>query len=418
MNTFVSSCRRFAARATFFATALAGSVFASEVSHWNAFSVGTTSAAMPDDPLSESRILAIVHLSMHDALNRIEARFGSFLDHPGTPVSASPEAAVASAARRAMVEYLPDQAAEVDAEFSERIQRLPQGAAVERGIELGRAVAERVIAQRRDDGSAHASPRAAGSGRGEYQPTPPDFTPAVASHWGDIVPFALRSAVQFRPAPPPALESLRMKEDCDDVREVGGLVSHRRTPEQSEIAKYWYEHSTRGWNRIARTLCSSRGMDLWDEARFLALVNVAMADGFIAGFEAKYHYYRWRPATAVRAEGAADWLSFLPTPPVPDYPSTHTVLGAAAATAMARLLRTDYVTFEMTSGAPYPGITRRFWCLSQAARENGASRVLAGLHFNCAVEAGYTQGTQVGEWAVQSLLQPLRPVGVSVTLGE
>ena len=74
----------------------------------------------------------------------------------------------------------------------------------------------------------------------------------------------------------------------------------------------------------------TRQLDAWTTARLFALVNVAMADGFIGGFEAKYHYNYWRPATAIRETIEPTWLSNLTTPPVPDYPSTHTVLGAAA----------------------------------------------------------------------------------------
>ena len=88
----------------------------------------------------------------------------------------------------------------------------------------------------------------------------------------------------------------------------------------------------------------------------------------------------------------------LPTPPVPDYPSTHTVLGAAAAAVLARFVETDYVSFAMTNGAPYGGITRRFWSFSEAAQENGASRVLAGIHFPTAVKAGYEQGDRIGAY--------------------
>ena len=132
-----------------------------------------------------------------------------------------------------------------------------------------------------------------------------------------------------------------------------------------------------------------------------------MADGFIGGFEAKYHYNYWRPATAIRETVDATWLSNLPTPPVPDYPSTHTVLGAAAAAVLARFFETDYVSFQMTSGAPYAGITRRFWSFSEAAQENGASRVLAGIHFPTAVKAGYEQGDRIGAYAFDQMLTPL-----------
>ena len=67
-----------------------------------------------------------------------------------------------------------------------------------------------------------------------------------------------------------------------------------------------------------------------ENARLFALVNLAMADGYIAGFEDKYYYNYWRPVTAIRERGDSEWLSYLPTPPVPDYPSNHTIEGAAA----------------------------------------------------------------------------------------
>jgi membrane-associated phospholipid phosphatase len=156
-------------------------------------------------------------------------------------------------------------------------------------------------------------------------------------------------------------------------------------------------------------IAADRGLDEWESARLMALVNFAMADGFIGGFEAKYHYKYWRPATAIRANGDADWLPDLWTPPVPDYPSTHTVLGAAAAAVLARYFGTDFVSFSMTSGVPYAGITRKFWSFSEAARENGASRILAGIHFTTAVQAGYEQGDRIGAWTYERALQPLSP---------
>jgi hypothetical protein len=84
------------------------------------------------------------------------------------------------------------------------------------------------------------------------------------------------------------------------------------------FSRYWYENSTRGWNRIAREVLTARQFDLWESARLFALVNLAMADGCIANFETKYHYNYWRPITAIRESGDSEWLSYLPTPPVPD----------------------------------------------------------------------------------------------------
>jgi hypothetical protein len=84
------------------------------------------------------------------------------------------------------------------------------------------------------------------------------------------------------------------------------------------------------------------------------------------------------------------------------------------ATVMARFFNTDLISFSMTSGAPYPGITRKFWSFSEAARENGASRVLCGIHFSTAVSAGYIQGERIGEWVFEHALRPAKP-GPAVT---
>jgi membrane-associated phospholipid phosphatase len=229
------------------------------------------------------------------------------------------------------------------------------------------------------------------------------------THWGSVTPFVLKSSAQFRCPEPPPVNSSRDLADLEEVKAIGGSKSVTRTAEQSEIGRYWYESSPQGWNRIAREVSAGRQFDVWENARLFALVNLAMADGYIAGFEDKYYYNYWRPVTAIRERGDSEWLSYLPTPPVPDYPSNHTVEGAAAATVMARFFNTDFISFSMTSGAPYPGITRKFWSFSEAARENGASRILCGIHFSTAVNEGYIQGERIGEWAFQQALQPAKP---------
>lgn len=377
-----------------------------EATHWNVVATQAAEAGATD-PLTESRVFAILHLAIHDAVNAVTRRFEPFaLSATATP-GASADAAAAAAAQAVLAELLPAQAPAFAAALDESLARVTDSTARQLGIEIGRRAARAVLDARAADGADREVVYAPRDVPGDYRPTPPDLTPALFAQWGMITPFALTDPAQFRPAPPPAPGSPRARAESEEIRRIGGDGDTVRTAEQSEIARYWYENSTQGWNRIARVVLQERTMDLWERARFYALVNVAMADGFIAGFEAKYHYRFWRPVTAIRAGGDATWLSSLPTPPVPDYPSTHTVLGAAAATTIARLLGSDFVSFSAVSGPPYGGITRSFWSLSQAARENGASRMLAGIHFASAVAAGYTQGEQVGEWAVDHLLAPV-----------
>jgi hypothetical protein len=398
---------RLASMATALLLAAAGTLHANEALHWNRVAVQATTAAMPLDPVTESRILAIVHTAMHDALNTTEPRYQRYGASSDLAPGASGETALATAAHAALVELVPAQRRAFDLELDYSLRQIEDGQAKTRGITAGKAAAAWLLQARQDDGANDAGECPPGSQPGEYRPTPPDLTPAFLAGWGRVRPFALTSPMQFRPAPPPAPGSPQALADIEEVRAIGADKSERRSHEQSEIACYWYEPSTRGWNRIAADVGAQRGLDLWEQTRLLALVNIAMADGFIGGFEAKYHYRYWRPVTAIREAGDADWLSHLMTPPVPDYPSTHTVLGAAAAAVMARYFGTDFVCFSMTSGAPYSGITRRYWSFSQAARENGASRVLAGIHFTTAVDAGYRQGAEIGGWVFERVLQPV-----------
>lgn len=380
---------------------------AGEVVRWNRLAADAA-VAEQIDPLTESRVFAITHAAMHDALNAIDRRYEPYREGVAAAPGALPEAAVAAAAHAALIELMPARKADFDLQFAETLAQIKDKRAAAAGMRVGRQAAARLLALRRDDGASRPVAHPAGTKAGEYRPTPPDFTPALFAHWGKVQPFVLRSSSQFRPAAPLAPTSARARAEIEEVRAIGGKTSALRSAEQSEISRYWYESSPQGWNRITREVEASRGLDEWQSARLFALVNLAMAEGYIGGFEAKYHFNYWRPATAIRESGDASWLPDLDTPPVPDYPSTHTVLGAAAAAVLARFFDTDMVSFSMTSGAPYAGITRRFWSFSEAAQENGASRILAGIHFATAVRAGYVQGDLIGAWTYDRALRPVR----------
>jgi len=232
-----------------------------------------------------------------------------------------------------------------------------------------------------------------------------------------LSPFTLRTGSQFRPDPPPTLDSEDYAAEYDEVKAIGEQFSATRTSGQSEIALFWYENSQLGWNRIARAIAASRAIDLWEQARLLALVNFGLADGFIAGWNARYVYNRWRPVTAIRmgdADGNSatiadpNWNTYLNTPAIPDYPSTHSVLGAAAAEVIERFFDDDAIAFTTTSGAPFAGITRAFSSVGAAAEENADSRVYAGIHFRSATVEGLRLGRKIAKFAVQHYLAPLR----------
>jgi membrane-associated phospholipid phosphatase len=392
--------------AALLAITVASRASADEVTRWNKIATDA-SAAANTNPLTESCVFAILHVAIHDSVNAVESRYEPYQPRTSpAPAGASVEAAIAGAAHATLVALLPDSKAIFDAALEETLRTVADDSRKAAGLEVGRAAAAAILAARENDGQNRTVEYTPGTKPGEYRPTAPDFKPAAMAHWGSVTSFVLKSSAQFRCAEPPAVNSSRDLADLEEVKAIGGSKSVMRTAEQSEIGRYWYESSPQGWNRIAREVSAARQ---FENARLFALVNLAMADGYIAGFEDKYHYNYWRPVTAIRERGDSEWLSYLPTPPVPDYPSNHTVEGAAAATVMSRFFNTDFISFSMTSGAPYPGITRKFWSFSEAARENGASRVLCGIHFATAVNAGYIQGEQIGEWVFGHALRPASP---------
>jgi len=383
------------------------------VTYWNEVATDALGTEEGTNPMAHSRILGILHASVHDALNAIERRFEPYTAGVDAAPGASADAAVAAASRDVLVALFPNQASFVEQAYASALASIPEGTAKSAGIALGQAAAAANIARRQNDGSETASQPVYVPlpGPGEYQFTVP-FNFAAQPGWGRVEPFVI-DLKEHELEGPQRLTSLQYALDFAQAKAIGHIASRIRTAEQSEIARFWYEDSTLGWNRIANTAVRLRQLNAWDAARTLALVNFAMADGFIAGFEAKYRFRFWRPETAIPAAGTdgnpftqpeATWRPFLITPPVPDYPSTHTVLGWAAAEVLIDVLG-DRLRYSATS-LTLPGVTRAYRGFSQAAEENGMSRIYAGIHFVHAVKEGRRQGRGIGR-AVAEALPPV-----------
>jgi hypothetical protein len=413
---------------------------ADEVLDWNIIGFEATAAGGQNN-IVISRSVTMMQLAIHDALNAIERRYEPYLHHGRAAPSAAPAPAVAAAARDVLIGVIPawgkpEQRAKalaiVDSAYAAALAKAPDGLPKRQGIALGQAAAAAMLAARHADGSGASPQYTPGTAPGQWQahpnpvpPNPPVADPALAAgnwpamlpQWGKVAPFIIATPWQFRLPGPPALASTEYARDYEEVKRVGGKTSTARTAEQSETAHYWYEGSPQSWSRIARVAAAQRGLDMWENARLLALVNAAIADGFIAGADTRYLHNFWRPVTAIRAgddDGnvatAADpaWETFLNTPPLPDYPSTHSVAGSAAATVLARFFGSDQVDFTMTSGPPFAGITRSFRSFSQAAQENADSRVYAGIHFRSACQDGAKMGKQIGRRAFLQYVQVYR----------
>lgn len=437
--------------------AASGVARADAVTDWNANAGAAALAACiapSDNPLHESRLYAMLHLAVHDALNAIDRRSRPYAYHASAAAGTSVEAAVAAAARDVLVSQIaligapfPAQCitagiARAEADYTSALAAIPDGAPKAQGIALGQAAAAAVIARRANDGSdtALVDPNfPQGTKAGEWRFTPGSPPIAFAPGWGQVKPFVLNDAAQFRPGPPLAVDCAgkrlnnsqgcrKYAADLAEVQRLGGdgvSTPSARNADQTEIALFWVESSPLAWNRIARSVSEAQGLDPWQNARLFGLLNVALADGYVASFSTKYHYRFWRPATAIR-EAANDgnpattadltWTSLLPAPPIPDYESAHAVQGAAAAQVMKRVFGRDHIGFSACSRSLPAGsncgdanaVVRHFRGFDQAAEENGVSRVYVGFHFRDAVDKGLRHGRMIGQWAVDRALQPLR----------
>ena len=412
---------------------------ANEVIQWNDTALKVIDAN-GQNAVVTTRTLAMVQGAVHDALNAISRRYDAYyFEGPADP-GASPDAAVAAAAHTVLVGVAPSfgtpaqkgaALALVEQAYTAALARVPDGPARSRGVAVGRAAGAAMLALRKDDGATRDAPYTPGTGPGKWRPHPnpvppnppianPDlargYTPSVLPGWGNVTPFTLLSGSQFWLPGPPALTSEAYARDYNEIKSLGGKVSAVRTADQTEIARFWFEGPP-AWNRIARAVASARPLDPTDSARLLALMNMAMADAYIAGFKIRYVYDLWRPVTAIR-EGDVDgndatagdptWDSHQNTPAVSDYPSTQSTFSGAAAVVLATVVGADQVSFAVTSGKPFDGITRSFTSFSQAARESADSRVYAGIHFRSACEDGLALGRKVGLRTATLYLQPAR----------
>ena len=429
----VTTARALAA-SLFFVFVLAGAqpIAADEVTKWNAIANNSDF----DGPI-HGRITAMTHAAIHDALNAIDRFYRPYAYDERTTPGASPEAAVATAAYTVLTDQFnrlialgfPPQQAALDAAYDASLALIPDGPAKASGIAVGEAAAEAILALREADGWDTQTlldfdyPQ--GTAPGEYRFFPP-FDFAFAPDWGTLPPFTLRNATQFQPGHPYAVTGKQYAADFNEVKSLGGDgigTPSARTAEQTEIALFWVESSILQWNRIARSVSAAAGLTLWENARLFALLNLALADGYIGTFQTKYHYNFWRPITAIReaaTDGNADtiadptWTSLLDTPPIPDYDSGHSVEGGAGAQVLKRFFGTDAVSFTTCSTTLPAGstcndaspVTRSYSTFSQAADENGYSRILVGFHFRDAVTAGITHGRKIADHAVNTYLRP------------
>ncbi len=291
-------------------------------------------------------------------------------------------------------------------------------------IAFGDTIAAVVLKRAKNDGyfKSRGKAKYLGSNEpGKWRPTPPDYADGVEWCWNTMKPMVLDSAAQFKPALPPTYDMKKGTPFNKLVQEVYD-ISKALTPEQKEIAKYWddnpfvVEHSghmmfgnkkiTPGghWMGIAAQIIKQEKADPVKAAQTFALTSIALYDGFISCWDEKYRSSYVRPVTVIKDFIDKDWMSFLQTPPFPEYTSGHSTITASAATVLTKLYR-DNLVFEDSSDYQYIGMKRKFNSLQEAAAECSMSRVYGGIHYMISVNTGADMGKQVGGLVVRKLLE-------------
>jgi hypothetical protein len=311
--------------------------------------------------------------------------------------------------------------ASAETSYTAALAAIPDSQSKTQGIALGQAAAAAILKARADDHATEGpflnkdcpSPQQPG----KYQCTP-GFPFVAFETWEKVTPFVLQDNAQFRPRPPYAVTDKAFTADLDEVKSLGGdgkTTPSARTPDQTQIALFWWESSPLKWSRIARTVATNKGLNPWENARLFAVLNMALADGYIAMVASKNHYNFWRPVTAIQSGGAPTWTPLLPTPPDQDYPSGHSIEGGAGAEVLKQYFGTDQISFQdcgvalpagSTCDDPTP-VLRSYTSFTQAADENAYSRVPVGFHFRNATAEGTAYGRKIGERAATARLRPV-----------
>ena len=329
------------------------------------------------------------------------------------PRWASAPAAAAAAARTALDALLPSQQPTIDAFFQSSLAQIGSGRRVQEGLRFGQRVANAVLAARANDGASATPPVFTPlTGPGEYQLTPPTFTPAAFTQTAHVRPFVLRRANEFRPPAPPALTSPRYAQDFSEVHSLGERNSTTRTGDQTSVGKFWGAAPVWVvWNQVADQAGLGFGNSLEQNAKMFAVLDATLADSAITLYDAKYAYHRWRPITAITAANQGNpnttsdpaWLPLANTANDPSYPGAHAEFSQAAATVLEDFFRTDAFSFSLSNASA--GITRSFTSFSQASAEASASRIVAGQHFRYDEDAGQTLGAQVANYVTDHSLR-------------
>ena len=410
------------------ALATPGIAQADVLNDWNVIAQNQTIAIRPTAH-GQMRGIAMVQGAVYDAVNALDPDYQPYLVDLAA-LHAQPfgsrDAAIATAAHDVLVKIVvAGQVAGLDSSYAATLMAIPDGPIEDEGVRVGAAAAVAMLEARKNDGFMSAFTFNIGLEAGDWRPVTPaalDPDPWV----GNLKPFLIESPSQFRSDGPNPLTSAAYAEEFNEVKEIGALNSSTRTADQTTAAIFWQFSPVPLWNRLARDLSAAHSVGVADEARLLAMINLAGTDAAIGCWNDKYYWNFWRPRAAIReadtdenpaTEADPTWESLfhpstattppIATPPFPDHPSGHGCLSGAVLNTFRDFFGTDKVGFDIHSGR-FPGQPRHFDRFSHALKEVIDARVWGGIHFRTADVQGAVLGKKVAHWLKKHYFQPVR----------
>ena len=314
------------------------------------------------------RTLAYLNLAIHNAI--VDARRKNL----------PPDGAAAGAAAIVLAQLFPKEEPAIATRLAGETAAIGvlSRASFTAGVETGRAAATEVIMLARSDRADATWSGTVPIGDDKWSSRLQPSRPPLGAHFGQIRPFFLTTAGDFRAAPPPPMDTAEFRANLREVR----LTSDTRTNEQVRIAQYWEglggSFNAGAWNAVARRAAALHGLNEPDSARMLATMHMAALDANLACHESKYVYWVPRPTQVDPQITLA-----IGVPNHPSYPSNHACISGA----IGRVLDT---WFTDQNGL--------YWAM---AREAGESRIYGGIHYRMDLDAGFQIGDKVAKRAAE-----------------
>jgi hypothetical protein len=274
----------------------------------------------------------------------------------------------------------------------------------------GLQVAQRIFSWAETDGYLHASDfYSPPTGPGKWKPTPPNFAKPVTPYWGNLRTIVTGSIDNAQPPAPIPYSEDTSSAFYKEVKSVYETSQHL-SEDQKDIALFWKEinpgvTAPGHWLNILRQVIQQDKATLERGAFAYALSGMALNDAWICCWKTRYVYNLLRPVTYIReVMKHSEWLSFVPTPPHPEYTSGFAAMAGAVCGVLSSVFGNEYQFTDHTYD--YAGMKpRKYYTFEAMAKEAGESKWLGGIHYRFSVEAGLQEGKMVAKNVIRLTLE-------------